>query len=56
MDDLGHTEALIQKTGQRSVFIRTNVLEEEERAQDGTLIRASEQTLIEERLGDRAPI
>ena len=56
LDDLGHTEALIQKTGQRSVFIRTNVLEEEERAQDGTLIRASEQTLIEERLGDRAPI
>ena len=56
LDDMGHTEALIQKRGQRSVFIRTTVLEEEERAQDGTLVKASEQSLIEERLGNLATI
>ncbi|MCE2463471.1 MAG: protein translocase subunit SecF [Dehalococcoidia bacterium] len=47
---LGHQEALIQKTGSRSVFVRTGILEEEVLREDGTV--TSEQTLIEEALND----
>ena len=42
---LGHSEALIQKTGERSVFIRTDVLEQEVADPDGAII--SERVLIE---------
>ena len=45
---LGHPEALIQKTGNRSVFIRTEILKEEVLRDDGTV--TSEQTLVEEAL------
>ena len=45
---LGHPEALIQKTGNRSVFIRTETLKEEVLTEDNTV--TSEQTLIEEAL------
>ena len=45
---LGHSEARIQKTGERSVFIRTDVLEPEVRREDGTL--TSELALIEQGL------
>ncbi len=45
---LGHPEALIQKTGNRSVFIRTELLNEEVLRDDGTV--TSEQTLVEEAL------
>ena len=51
---LGHSEALIQKTGSRSVFIRINVLEEAVQRADGSVV--SEQTIIEEALGKIAPI
>ena len=50
MDDLDHPEALIQKTGERSVFIRTKVLKEEVLREDGTV--TSEQALIEKALAD----
>ena len=57
LTSLDHTEALIQKTGSRSVFVRTNVLEQEIRDGDGTLIKASEQSLIVEALRENvAPI
>ena len=45
---LGHSEALIQKTGARSVTIRTDVLEAEVVADDGTV--TSEQAIIESHL------
>ena len=45
---LGHSEARIQKTGERSVFIRTDVLEPEVLREDGTL--TSELALIEQGL------
>ena len=52
---LGHPEALIQKTGARSVFIRTDVLEPEVDATDGTI--TSEIAIVEEALAaDIAPI
>lgn len=46
LDELGHTEALIQKTGPRGVFIRTNLLSEEVIGKDG--IAVSEQSRIED--------
>ena len=45
---LGHSEALIQKTGERSVFIRTNVLDEPKVDENGNEI--SEQAFIEREL------
>jgi len=45
---LGHPEVLIQKRGDRSVVIRTEVLEPEVRSADGSVI--SEQALIEQQL------
>ena len=54
---LDHPEALIQKTGGRSVFVRTDVLEQEIRDNNGTLIKASEQSLIVDALRENvAPI
>ena len=50
LTDLGHPEALIQKLGERGVFIRTKVLEQEVLREDGTV--TSEQALIEQRLTD----
>ena len=49
--DLGHPEALIQKTSDDSIFVRTNVLEAELRNPDGTF--TSEMRLIEDALNDR---
>ena len=55
LTQMGHPEALIQKTGTRSAFIRTDLLEQEVLRPDGTT--TSEQTLIEEALEkDVAPI
>ena len=51
---LGHPEARIQKKGQRSVFIRTKVLEQAVIQDDGSEI--SEQALIENALANIAPI
>ena len=51
---LGHPEARIQKKGQRSVFIRTKVLEQTVIQDDGSEI--SEQALIENALANIAPI
>ena len=45
---LGHSEALIQKTGERSVFIRTKVLKAKVLREDGP--ETSEQSLIEDEL------
>ena len=50
LDGLDHPEALIQKVGKRSIFIRTKVLEE---AGPGG---ESERVLIERALGELAPI
>ena len=47
---LGHSEALIQKTGQRSVFIRTAVLEQEIPREDGPVV--SEQELIKQEISN----
>ena len=45
---LGHPEALIQKTGERTVFVRTNVLEQEVTRPDGTV--TSESAFIQEEM------
>ena len=51
LNDKGHSEALIQRTGSRSVFIRTDVLEAQVEAPDGTV--SSEQAVIEKGLEAR---
>jgi preprotein translocase subunit SecF len=52
---LGHSEAVIQKTGGRAVFIRTEVLEQDVVLEDGT--ETSEQAIIRDALHDEvAPI
>ncbi|MCE2405034.1 MAG: protein translocase subunit SecF [Dehalococcoidia bacterium] len=51
LDDHGHSEALIQKTGGRSVFIRTDVLEPQVEGPEGAV--SSEQAVIERDLEDR---
>ena len=51
LEDHGHTEALIQKTGGRSVFIRTDVLEAEVEGPGGVV--STEQAVIEGDLEDR---
>jgi preprotein translocase subunit SecF len=51
LDDHGHSEALIQKTGARSVFIRTDVLQAEVEGPGGAV--SSEQAVIERDLEDR---
>ena len=51
LNEQGHSEALIQKTGSRAVFIRTEVLESEVEGPDGTV--SSEQAVIERGLEDR---
>ena len=54
---LDHSEALIQKTGSRSAFIRTTVLKEEVRAADGTVITPSERIQILDALSENvAPV
>ncbi len=50
-NDLGHPEALIQKTGSTTAFVRTDVLEEGLVQPDGTAV--SELSLVEEELMDR---
>ena len=50
LTSLGHPEALIQKLGERGVFIRTKVLEQDVLREDGTV--TSEQAVIEQRLID----
>ena len=50
LNRLDHPEALIQKTGTRSAFIRTNLLEEAVLDSGGTVIQRSDQSLIEEAL------
>ncbi len=52
--DLGHPEALIQKTGSTTAFVRTDVLEEGVAQDDGSSV--SELSLIEEELMDRLGI
>ena len=52
--DLGHPEALIQKTGSTTAFVRTDVLEEGVVQPDGTLV--SELSLMEEELMERLGI
>ena len=52
LNDLDHTEALIQKTGSRSAFIRTDLLEEAVLDTDGTVLKKSERSLIEEALSE----
>ena len=52
--DLGHPEALIQKTGSTTAFVRTDVLEEGLVQEDGTLV--SELSLMEEELMERLGI
>lgn len=52
--DLGHPEALIQKTGSTTAFVRTDVLEEGVVQPDGTSV--SELSLMEEELMDRLGI
>ena len=54
LEKLDHPEALIQKTGSRSAFIRTDVLKEEILSEEGVLV--SEQSLIEDALALIAPI
>ena len=51
LERLDHPEALIQKTGQRSFFIRTKVLEAEVLTEDGA--KTSDLALIEDALTDR---
>ena len=50
LTSLGHPEALIQKLGERGVFIRTKVLEQNVVREDGTV--TSEQAVIEQQLID----
>ena len=50
LNDLGHTEALIQKTGSRSAFIRTDLLKEAVLDGVGAVLEPSERSLIEEAL------
>ncbi len=52
--DLGHPEALIQKTGSTTAFVRTDVLEEGVAQDDGSSV--SELSLIEKELMDRLGI
>ncbi len=52
--DLGHPEALIQKTGSTTAFVRTDVLEEGLVQEDGTSV--SELSLMEEELMERLGI
>ena len=52
--DLGHPEALIQKTGSTTAFVRTDVLEEGVVQPDGTPV--SELSLMEEELMERLGI
>ncbi len=52
--DLGHPEALIQKTGSTTAFVRTDVLEEGVVQEDGTSV--SELSLMEEELMERLGI
>ena len=54
MVDLNHSEALIQKTGSRSVFIRTDVLEEGVLSEEGVFV--TEQSLIEAALAEISTI
>ena len=51
LNGLDHSEALIQKSGARSVFIRTDVLKNEVESPDGTV--SSEQAVIEKELEAR---
>ena len=52
--DLSHPEALIQKTGSKSAFVRIDVLKEQVQKTDGTPV--SELALIREELGERLGI